>query len=126
MLARLILITITALSTYAMVQIEMQYYNQLIDFYLNMLTHFLGGLGSGLGLLIAKDVVDSYFPGLLPAFSFWFFVSLVFIVGLAWEVFEVMYRSNEFFTQDTFKDMCMDTLGAFSAYAFGRFTGKNI
>ncbi|MFZ2593839.1 MAG: hypothetical protein WAX38_03655 [Minisyncoccia bacterium] len=125
MILRIVLCSATLMCTYAMVQLEMRYYNMPIDILLNMVTHFLGGLATGLGILIGKDMINVLIPNTIPEFPLWAMIFIVLVVGLVWEVFEIVYKSNIFFTLDTGKDICMDAGGAVLAYWLGRITTKN-
>jgi hypothetical protein len=82
--------------------------------------HALGGVTVALGLAILP-----YIRVTLPAryTSLWATLSLVFIVGVVWEVFEItsgISPGEPGFVFDTLLDLCMDVLGGAVGYGIVR------
>jgi hypothetical protein len=130
MLKKCVALVFVALCTYGSLQWEVLYYGTRADFYINMLTHFLGGCFTAVGVLIIRECINwvvtlgessmawvGYIR--IPALPRYALVWIVLIVGLVWEVWEVLFRGSVFFNIDTLKDVIMDCCGAYTiAYIF--------
>jgi hypothetical protein len=98
---------------------EWHYYGTGAEFYINMLTHFMGGVFTALGVLIIRDTINwvcVQFPTMralqIPRLPLLGLVFIVLVVGLVWEGWEVVFKDNDFYTIDTMKDVIMDVCGA--------------
>lgn len=87
--------------------------------YLDMIMHFLGGFWLGL--------VSLYFfsSKILPSYSFLLFLKIllfVLLVGLGWEVFELLFNNivaqNPFNILDTSSDLFFDLSGGLCAILY--------
>ncbi|MFM2414613.1 MAG: hypothetical protein RI911_306 [Candidatus Parcubacteria bacterium] len=126
------LAAVIAACTYGSLQWEVSYYNTSQIFYINMLTHFLGGMFTGAGSLFLREVVNFLLRKIeviapfvkrfeIPRLPIWALVVIVLIVGLVWELWEFYFRASVLLTVDTAKDVIMDMCGA---YIIGRFWGN--
>ncbi len=85
--------------------------------YFDNIMHFLGGFWLGLFFLwYFYDKVFTTFP-----IKYFFYTILgVFIVGLSWELYEIVvnasFAKNSFDLIDTLSDLVLDTLGGGLAY----------
>jgi hypothetical protein len=121
---------VIALCTWGSLQWETHYYGTETDFYINMLTHFLGGAFTATGVLLIRELVNTAVRGVGPLLR-WLYIPIitvgalifiVLVVGLVWEVWEVIFKESTFMSIDTGKDVIMDMCGA---YTIARLLGKN-
>jgi len=79
----------------------------------DIILHILGGVSIALAIYTVADVFN-----IATLKKFYVLVSLTFIAGIAWEVFEVYFDITGFhigtreYNVDTFKDVVNDTIGA--------------
>ena len=85
-------------------------------FWLDIPVHFLGGVTVVLGFLLCRELthaIPERYYTYVPA------LTVVLIVGLLWELFEVMIGASlddDGFVFDFFKDISMDVLGGLLGY----------
>lgn len=118
--------------TYLSLQTEVSYFGTEASFYINMMTHFLGGAFTASGTLAIRECINACiryiqsFPVLsflkIPVLSVIPLVFIVVVVGLVWEVWEFAFRESTLMSIDTAKDVIMDMLGA---YCIGALFGKH-
>lgn len=95
--------------------------------YFDMIMHFLGGFWLGLFFfwLFYKDI----FPDFKASFIVKLLLS-VFLVGLVWELYEIVvnasFAKDVFNLSDTISDLVFDMLGGFSIYLIIRNVTKNL
>ncbi len=119
--------------TYASLQTEVSYFGTEASFYINMMTHFLGGAFTASGTLAIRSIINQciyYSESLsgslrifhIPRLPVVPLMLIVLIVGLVWEVWEFAFRASTLMSIDTTKDVIMDMLGAYCIGAlFGRY-----
>lgn len=118
--------------TYLSLQTEVSYFGTEASFYINMMTHFLGGAFTASGTLAIRECINGCIryihsiPALhflkIPLLSVIPLIFIVLIVGLVWEVWEFAFRESTLISIDTAKDVIMDMLGAYCVGAlFGRY-----
>ena len=84
--------------------------------WIDMPIHMLGGVSVSLGLSILPFFRVSLPPRLRTLIGC---VAIVFIVGVAWEIFEIFAGAVVFDSEyplDTLTDLCMDVLGGTIGY----------
>lgn len=118
--------------TYLSLQTEVSYFGTEASFYINMMTHFLGGAFTASGTLTIRECINACIryirsiPALsflkIPVLSVIPLIFIVLIVGLVWEVWEFAFRESTLISIDTAKDVIMDMLGA---YCIGALFGKH-
>jgi len=93
----------------------------------DIFAHIFGGLGIGLFLIAAAR---TFWPVILNGNRTAKIVFLVFVVGLIWEIFEVIYNiagysfGTKAYFIDTIKDLIDDVIGGFLAVYLDRFLNK--
>ena len=108
-----ILVRITSLILFIFVLdlMAMKFYWYSSMWWFDMPMHFLGGLWVGLALIWFLK------PKELNSAIVFRIILGVFIVGLAWEIFEIVVNQlaaqDPFNTLDTLSDLCFDLAGAF-------------
>ena len=94
----------------------MKFYWYSSIWYFDMAMHFLGGFWLGLASLYLFPLKDTSFKSILKIFL------LVLLVGVGWEIFEVIVdrviTGNLFNTLDTISDICFDLAGGLSAILY--------
>jgi hypothetical protein len=80
----------------------------------DVMMHFLGGTWTALFILWIAHIIPR--PGVLRLANPLSLVFLVIMVGIVWELYELLFElttvSDPGYVLDTVKDFCMDTLGA--------------
>ncbi len=132
MLYMLISVVIAGL-TYVSLQTEVAYFATEASFYINMMTHFLGGAFTAAGTLAIRSVINHIVTYIepyvqrarlltIPHIPIAPLILIVLIVGLVWEVWEFSFKESTIMSIDTLKDVIMDMLGAYCIGAlFGRY-----
>ncbi len=132
MLYFLISIVIAGL-TYASLQTEVAYFATDASFYVNMLTHFLGGAFTASGTLCIREIINWFVARVqqsiphtmvlrIPMLPVIPLIVIVLIVGGVWELWEYYFRASVLISIDTLKDGIMDMLGAYCVgVLFGRY-----
>jgi hypothetical protein len=91
--------------------IAMKFYWYLSIWWFDMPMHLLGGLWLGLVFILFLKTKDLSFNNIIKI------ILGVLLVGVAWEMFEVIVNKatiqNPFNTLDTISDVCFDLAGAF-------------
>lgn len=108
-----LLVRITSLILFICVLdlMAMKFYWYTSMWWFDMPMHFLGGLWVGLALIWFLKPKELNFPIVFRI------ILGVFLVGLAWEIFEIIVNQlaaqDPFNTLDTLSDLCFDLAGAF-------------
>lgn len=102
--------------------LALEFYLYWLYLWFDMPMHFLGGLTAALGYLALRD----FFPRLPKTlFRISLTLSFVFLVAVAWELFEVwagIPLHEPDYILDTLMDLCLGLLGG----AVGYFVGKRV
>lgn len=83
--------------------------------------HFLGGAFVGLLLTGLSRFGPQWLRNLLPVQKSWFYYLAVLVIGVGWEVYEVLVGlivTPEPYPIDTTIDIIMDLIGAYSIRKF--------